>query len=1083
MATYPNPLLDPEAIEDQTDPGLLRRLGGVGLSGVAAAGNLLDLPGSMIRDVLGLHNPFDNLLNPFSSENRTSGRELLRQYGLVGQADSTANWWGGLAAEIATDPLTYASFGAGALTKAGKVAQVAGALGDAAKVVRTASKLPAKYTTTLRDLARSGKARQLAQAARAQGVRLADVADEPLANLLQVGVPGTSLKRGLSPQTLAKALDPLTGGRGLPAVETVLGGMDKVAGAIRWSAPGRTAAMLFDRSAGGVVDELGQRVAAEQFAAGKQVAFDIRRETAKVARAINQSRQEFRQIYAPDITAAASQALPGASQVADSQVEHFFDRLLGVAADTAGDVDEALRLIGLPIGKMTPELRGKVVRISDAMQKAAGKSYDEYLSLGGVGEKLEQLVATAGETALEHFPRYASDSPFGASLLSRLRKLFTRPGSSFARQDELRHLPREIVNQIVVDPAARERDAAASIAAKYGKWLGRGTKLDPAGQRVPQWATKLEHAEALAEWVRKHERFPIFNNSILQDWYKYEQQVNTANLSLRTIHDLVAKSIGPGGRVTLKDVFRDAAKMDPSRAADHLANVLSKQTGQSILPADVLQMKVPEEVAQAIAGIRRVQDDPDWLGVLGGAVDELTNFWKQNVTLPFPSYWTRNHTGGQFVNMASGLLQSLQDVREYIGSYQSSWKMLRSLDADALSELFVEGVVNPNVLSEGVEMAGGRAWSFPSIRNPLDVRQTFREVSGEVAAAPTTAANPLLARAGQAYDVARTGYGALLRTGEKVSALVEFMNRAPMYFYLKNKGWNPRAAAEKVLELQIDYSALTPFERNVAKRLVPFWSWHRGIAPVILGTLGQRPGGLMGQSVRASRLASSDDPSTPEWLSSTLAIENPLGSNEPGGRSYITGFGLPYESPLGYFGGGLRGAGREFLSQLNPLLKAPLEWSTGQSFFQTGPEGTGRPLGELNPPIGQTLANIAGLEQPVDLPDMVEFAAANSPLSRYMTTARQVTDPRKSPPSLALNLLTGVRVSDVSPGAQDAILRQRADALLKEIGGRTFTRTYVPEQANLSSAEQGLAEQLAELKRLLDQRSRARRAELAQPSR
>ncbi len=33
------------------------------------------------------------------------------------------------------------------------------------------------------------------------------------------------------------------------------------------------------------------------------------------------------------------------------------------------------------------------------------------------------------------------------------------------------------------------------------------------------------------------------------------------------------------------------------------------------------------------------------------------------------------------------------------------------------------------------------------------------------------------------------------------------------------------------------------------------------------------------------------------------------------------------EAVAGYFGGGLRGAGREFLSQLNPLIKAPLEWS------------------------------------------------------------------------------------------------------------------------------------------------------------
>jgi hypothetical protein len=112
---------------------------------------------------------------------------------------------------------------------------------------------------------------------------------------------------------------------------------------------------------------------------------------------------------------------------------------------------------------------------------------------------------------------------------------------------------------------------------------------------------------------------------------------------------------------------------------------------------------------------------------------------------------------------------------------------------------------------------------------------------------------------------------------------------------------------------------------------------------------------------------------------------------------------------------------------------------------------------------------------PVDLPDIVEFAAANSPASRYITTARQITDPRKHPLSLAANLATGVRVTDVSPEAQDAILRHRASALTRQLGGRTFSQSYFPSNANLSPAEQGLADQLMELKRLLDQRSRARR--------
>ena len=72
-------------------------------------GNALDLPGSSVRDVLALKNPFDQYLDPFGDSNRTSGRGLLRQYGLAGNKDTWGNFAGGLAAETALDPLNVFS--------------------------------------------------------------------------------------------------------------------------------------------------------------------------------------------------------------------------------------------------------------------------------------------------------------------------------------------------------------------------------------------------------------------------------------------------------------------------------------------------------------------------------------------------------------------------------------------------------------------------------------------------------------------------------------------------------------------------------------------------------------------------------------------------------------------------------------------------------------------------------------------------------------------------------------------------------------------------------------------------------------
>ena len=77
------------------------------LRGLAGAGNALDLPGSMVRDLVAGQgwDSFDQLATPFSGENRTSGRDLMRQYGLVGDEDNWGNFAGGLGAEILLDPL------------------------------------------------------------------------------------------------------------------------------------------------------------------------------------------------------------------------------------------------------------------------------------------------------------------------------------------------------------------------------------------------------------------------------------------------------------------------------------------------------------------------------------------------------------------------------------------------------------------------------------------------------------------------------------------------------------------------------------------------------------------------------------------------------------------------------------------------------------------------------------------------------------------------------------------------------------------------------------------------------------------
>jgi hypothetical protein len=113
--------------------GLLSSLAKAGSSGMAAAGWLFDTPGALVRGVLA-GKPLSFL---GTSDERVTGRELLRQYGMIGDQDTWGNFAGGLAAEVLLDPLTLmnpmAIFGRGALTQTGKAMKATGLLRNAAE--------------------------------------------------------------------------------------------------------------------------------------------------------------------------------------------------------------------------------------------------------------------------------------------------------------------------------------------------------------------------------------------------------------------------------------------------------------------------------------------------------------------------------------------------------------------------------------------------------------------------------------------------------------------------------------------------------------------------------------------------------------------------------------------------------------------------------------------------------------------------------------------------------------------------------------------------------------------------------------
>lgn len=86
----------------------------MGLMDILSGGmNLLDLPSSMIRDVAGGANPFDQLMSPFSYENRLGGRDVLERWGVLDQNQEGFDFGdvAGFAADVVMDPFVLGSLG------------------------------------------------------------------------------------------------------------------------------------------------------------------------------------------------------------------------------------------------------------------------------------------------------------------------------------------------------------------------------------------------------------------------------------------------------------------------------------------------------------------------------------------------------------------------------------------------------------------------------------------------------------------------------------------------------------------------------------------------------------------------------------------------------------------------------------------------------------------------------------------------------------------------------------------------------------------------------------------------------------
>lgn len=774
-----------------------------------------------------------------------------------------------------------------------------------------------------------------------------------------------------------------------------------------------------------------------------------------------------------------------------------------------GDTEEAFSLFAPQLGrgfvKNNPEFIEKMTGTMAELKAVMDAPYADVLAMGGKGGMLGREEGSL----IDHVTRqWARAEP--ESILKREGKLAPhRFDAMKGRTAEIRELPAATVKELSANRRYRGEGAATRILDDFGEQLDGGwlqKQMDNADDtdflvdvlEATADDSKAAHAEALAEWLEG--RGAMETRMVMEDAAEYLQGVHVVQATIRASHDYLheaaQKFAGGDDGIALGNVFK-RAQMNEENAVAHFA----QRFGMS--GDEVAKLKVAPDAAQAVVGAMQLFNERLGETALQPFLekwDGWTRAFKTYVTMPWPAFFVRNFGSGQFVNASSGYVNGIKDLNLYGKAFHESIDLLKRAksgameagDQEMLDAILSYGVFNATQGFEGVEhlAAGAAGWLPADVRAFGKHRQAARDWVQEH---PTmlAEASPIAAKV---LNPLQRGAHTTATIGSALNQNVEWVNRVPMFMYLRGKGYADDVAAKIVEDLHFDYGKLSPFQKEAVKRVVPFSTFTMKASRMVFDRLAERPGGPLAQTIRFATQARDPKEEVPEHVSQSTAI--PLGKIESGASRFITGLGLAHEDPLS-FGPNIQSAGLELLSRTHPLIKGPIEMFTGESLFQRGPMG-GRDLADMDPTIGRTISNITdrftGEETVKARPFIsqgVEHVLANTPFSRALTTMRTISDPRKlegAVPGLAMatQLLTGVRLTDVSPQQSLRLQEERLGRGMRDLGAyggqfTTFTKSQIAAAERTDPARAEEMKALNEQMKVVQRQKRELREEAKSP--
>lgn len=1092
-------------LTDEEEESMLGNLSSSGASGLNYLASALDKPGRAIRGLLGgkpsellAAIPFSDSAGITDPKNAVSGRNLTDMAGITTRGDKGWGAWGaGLGAEMLLDPLNALTFGGAATTKLGT------ALGKAGLTKGlTRKQMLQGFQNTASGLAASGKSAAQVEHAINAGKRVATEAmeqaaakeglsigrDAPLAGLMGIGLP------------FAKPTVVLGTGK---RAQEVAGYADKASEFLQYGNPvGRYLGAYFSPDKGGATQDYIQKA--------------------------------FRRSGTPAYEAAQAQ-MRGEVYDVTSGINELLESTGAPESDLIASLRRGSEGVPAP-NQAAAALDLKAWPLARQMREFGTRQLDQASQIGGP-------TVDASDRWVQYVPRVATsvDRPGVQSRPSTVSPAAT--ASNIQRKDPLRNVPggTQAIDDLAMaysgQPAATIRDDVFDRLLREAVAVHRQITpgiYDEVSAKADDLAKSLSGMSP--EYAEKGIPFfsPKLADVVKLRGERHAREMKGTSAILEAIASVAkpAQDLGAGGvslRQAMRQIGAGAGGLKTKRGASGAfegagVEVLKKLARSGQGPVTDTMLRSPKRLRRALdtwavpqSAIAELTSNWNrWVNPSGvdqplKVADSLTNLFKNMAySIWVPSH-VRNLFGAGVTNLTglgtgvrpnAAALRVMRDtatadeIRQFMKDLPAGLSDQEAREHLRRSAYVNAGIFSGNTSAQDIAGAGLSAkdlWTSGSKINPPtpgegrtgtsgslvgDMLGLFREgilgkrdpTSGERVTSPLW-----IGKQAGLYDRAagdlRKGDGwSVLNAGRIAGTNVEDFSRLAGYLTALGKGTDPTEAGRLVNKLHFDYGNTTDFERNVMRRLLPFYTFMSRNLPLQAENLLTRPATIASQLRPISALRGEY---TPEWIGAGVAV--PMGENQDGSTRYLSQLGLPIEEAFERFKfrGGLpdvKGTAMALAAGVNPYPKGLIEYLTDTQFF------SGRRLSDLKPTRAGSLGGALGDENAGLLTQII----ANSPATRFATSLDKALDDRKPLLARGLNLLSGVRITDVDTEKARAIEARRVleGILAKNPKIANITNFYVrPDAEPLAGGEVDMMRLLEELKERARAAARDRRRE------